>query len=225
MLNRVRLTLGLLFVFASALPLLAQNTSGSITGVVHDPTGAVIPGVKIVLINQEQGIEARQTVTNEVGLYVFSALPGATYTVLEEIGRLREVTFRAVGEGTGGSCDLDAFDQHYLHLFAWHAGRREVIGAYRLGPTDEILPDRGAVITSNVKHRLDDFWQDIFWIDRQQANSLSIIDRDSRIGCAKINANFQAHVQAPLVTAEGTRVMERHWFSVVTFPAPIASAA
>ena len=40
-------------------PLLAQNLSGSITGVVHDATGAIVPGVQIVLINQDQGIEAR----------------------------------------------------------------------------------------------------------------------------------------------------------------------
>ena len=58
--------------------------------------------------------------------------------VLEEIGRLRELTFRAVGEGTGKSCDLDAFDRHYLHLFVWNAEKREVVGAYRLGAADSI---------------------------------------------------------------------------------------
>ena len=81
----VRLTFGLAILLAFALPVLSQNTSGSITGAVQDPSGAVIPGVRIVLINQDQGIEARQTVTNEVGLYVFSALPGATYTVTAEL--------------------------------------------------------------------------------------------------------------------------------------------
>src|SRR5688572_27349512 len=81
----VRLTFGLAIVLMCALPVFAQNTSGSITGVVQDPSGAVIPGVRIVLLNQDQGIEARQTVTNEVGLYVFSALPGATYTVSAEL--------------------------------------------------------------------------------------------------------------------------------------------
>jgi len=63
----------------------AQNTSGSITGVVQDATGAVIPGVQVSLTNQEQGVEARQTVTNEAGIYVFSALPAATYTVTAEL--------------------------------------------------------------------------------------------------------------------------------------------
>src|SRR5437870_11718808 len=62
-----------LFAFNSSL--LAQNTSGSITGVVQDATGAVIPGATVSLINQEQGTAARTTVTNEAGNYLFSALP------------------------------------------------------------------------------------------------------------------------------------------------------
>ena len=58
--------------------------------------------------------------------------------VLAEIGRLREVTFRAVGEGTGKGTDLDVFDKHYLHLFLWNAARQEVAGAYRLARTDVV---------------------------------------------------------------------------------------
>ncbi|WP_243311866.1 lysophospholipid acyltransferase family protein [Fundidesulfovibrio agrisoli] len=63
--------------------------------------------------------------------------------VLREIGRLREATFRKVGEGTGSSCDLDSFDTFYSHVFIWNAKEREVVGAYRLGRTDEILAERG----------------------------------------------------------------------------------
>src|SRR5712675_2342446 len=71
--------------FASPLSLFSQGTSGTITGVVQDATGALIPGVQVVLINQEQGAASRQTVTNEVGIYLFSALPAATYTVTAEL--------------------------------------------------------------------------------------------------------------------------------------------
>ena len=63
--------------------------------------------------------------------------------VLPEIGRLRELTFRPVGEGTGRARDLDRFDAHYLHLLIWNEETSEVVGAYRLGPTDEILPRYG----------------------------------------------------------------------------------
>ena len=63
--------------------------------------------------------------------------------LMREIGRLRELTFRQAGEGTGKPLDLDDFDRHYLHLFIWRKGTREVVGAYRLGQSDKILKNFG----------------------------------------------------------------------------------
>jgi putative hemolysin len=63
--------------------------------------------------------------------------------LLREIGRLRETTFREVEEGTGKAVDLDRFDAHYMHLFAFSRRDRHLVGAYRLGASDEILPRRG----------------------------------------------------------------------------------
>jgi putative hemolysin len=63
--------------------------------------------------------------------------------VLEEIGRLRELTFRAAGEGTGEARDLDRFDPYYLHLFLWNSEKREIAGAYRLGNVPRILARYG----------------------------------------------------------------------------------
>src|SRR6185503_10042881 len=54
-------------------------------------------------------------------LEVYLAAASQIPQTLREIGRLRELTFRAAGEGTGKSLDLDRFDGHYLHLFVWHA--------------------------------------------------------------------------------------------------------
>lgn len=62
---------------------------------------------------------------------------------LQEIGRLREITFREVGEGTGREIDLDRFDPHYVHLFVWNKVKQHIVGAYRLGLSDEILATRG----------------------------------------------------------------------------------
>jgi len=56
--------------------------------------------------------------------------------ILPEIGRLRELTFRRVGEGTGLARDYDRFDQRYQHLFVWDQQRRQIAGAYRVGATD-----------------------------------------------------------------------------------------
>lgn len=58
--------------------------------------------------------------------------------VMNEIGRLREISFRAVGEGTGKARDLDVFDDWYLHVFVWQRSRGQVLGAYRLCMTDVV---------------------------------------------------------------------------------------
>lgn len=63
--------------------------------------------------------------------------------LLDEIGRLRELTFREVGEGTGEPTDLDRFDVYYRHLFMWDRKARKIVGSYRIGATDEILQSRG----------------------------------------------------------------------------------
>jgi putative hemolysin len=93
------------------------------------------------------------------GLETFLASAQQIPQLLREIGRLRERTFRAVGEGTGRAIDLDRFDQDYLHLFLWRPERREVIGAYRLGPTDRLLArgGLGALYTSTLFEMDQDF--------------------------------------------------------------------
>ncbi len=80
-----------------------------------------------------------------------SANPRGFDHILDEIGRLREVTFRKVGEGTGRARDLDAYDDYYSHLFVWDKKKGELIGAYRLGLTDEIVAKKGVkgLYTSN----------------------------------------------------------------------------
>jgi putative hemolysin len=76
-------------------------------------------------------------------LRVYCAEAAELPHALPEIGRLRETTFRAAGEGTGRAADLDAFDAHYRHLFLWDAARSRVAGAYRLAVTTDVLPAHG----------------------------------------------------------------------------------
>lgn len=80
-------------------------------------------------------------------LQVFAVEAGRIPLTLREIGRLREQTFREVGEGTGGVADLDAFDASYLHLFLWHRTRQQVVGAYRLR---EVGPGGGRLYTETL---------------------------------------------------------------------------
>ncbi len=75
--------------------------------------------------------------------------------ILQEIGRLREITFREVQEGTGRSIDLDTFDNYYVHLFVWNVKNQEVVGSYRMGRTDVIFDRYG--VTGLYTHTLFDY--------------------------------------------------------------------
>ncbi|MRX40755.1 GNAT family N-acetyltransferase [Flavobacterium sp. LC2016-23] len=74
---------------------------------------------------------------------VFFARAKAVPNILHEIGRLREITFREVGEGTNESIDLDKFDQYYHHMFLWDDETKKIAGAYRMGLGSEIYPKFG----------------------------------------------------------------------------------
>lgn len=78
----------------------------------------------------------------------------ADSVVLREIGRLRELTFRKVGEGVGMRRDLDSFDPHYEHLVLWDARALRIAGSYRLGHAGRLLAERGmqGLYTSNLFH-------------------------------------------------------------------------
>ena len=63
--------------------------------------------------------------------------------ILRELGRLREITFREVGEGTNEPTDLDEFDQYYHHLFLWDEEQKKIAGAYRMGLGSVIFQKQG----------------------------------------------------------------------------------
>ena len=64
-------------------------------------------------------------------------------SVMKEIARLREKTFRKAGEGTGYSFDSDPFDNWYYQIFAWDSKSQKIAGGYRLGVADEIIKQKG----------------------------------------------------------------------------------
>lgn len=80
---------------------------------------------------------------NQARFDVFLAESREIPCLMHEIGRLREIAFRAVGEGSGKALDLDRFDEHYLHLILWDREADAVAGGYRLGCTDRILREHG----------------------------------------------------------------------------------
>lgn len=63
--------------------------------------------------------------------------------ILTELGRLREITFREVGEGTNNELDLDKYDKYYHHMFLWDSETEKICGAYRMGLGAEIYKKYG----------------------------------------------------------------------------------
>jgi putative hemolysin len=78
--------------------------------------------------------------------------------LLQEIGRLRELTFRQVGEGTGRSRDLDDFDPHYQHILVWDADALRIAGAYRVARGAQALARAGlaGLYTASLFRYADD---------------------------------------------------------------------
>jgi len=91
------------------------------------------------LADEIAGLSPEQSLAAHGEYTVYEAAASQIPSLLREIGRLREITFRHAGEGTGASADLDEFDQHYRHLFLWNRETREMVGAYRFARTDEVI--------------------------------------------------------------------------------------
>jgi len=99
--------------------------------------------------------------------------------VLHEIGRLREITFREVGEGTNESLDLDRFDKYYHHMFLWDDDTKQIAGAYRMGLGSEIFP----------KYGIDGFYlQELF---RFEPELHDMMNKSIEMGRAFITKDFQ----------------------------------
>ncbi len=99
----------------------------------------VNPMIEEVNVLRENGDRMMESKNYEVFFASADKIPNLLY----EIGRLREITFREVGEGTNNSIDLDDFDKHYHHLFLWDSLKKRLVGAYRMGLGDTIYKKYG----------------------------------------------------------------------------------
>lgn len=99
--------------------------------------------------------------------------------VLHEIGRLREITFREIGEGTNKSIDLDKYDQYYHHMFLWDDEAQKIAGAYRMGLGTEIYQ----------KYGIDGFYlQELF---RFETELHTMMQKSIEMGRAFITSEYQ----------------------------------
>ena len=108
---------------------------------VQEPVAAAGPAED--LAEELNRLPGGRCLIENAELAVYLAQANETPRMLEELGRLREITFRAAGEGTGKKRDLDRFDAYYWHVLLWHKGKQQLVGAYRAGDTQKILAELG----------------------------------------------------------------------------------
>ena len=137
-----------------------QNGSDKMEPICEAPQGSV-------MCAEIAALPPIQKLAEGGNMQVFYATAKQIPWILQEIGRLREITFRDTGEGTGKAIDLDQFDEHYHHLFVWNQDREEIIGAYRLGLADKIVEQFGikGLYTSTLfkykRHLVDSLYPSI----------------------------------------------------------------
>jgi putative hemolysin len=115
----------------------------------------IVRSISSKLIEQEvdnlRGYDCRLLESKNYEVFLVSAdkIPN----ILKELGRLREITFREIGEGTNNAIDLDSCDSYYHHMFLWDNTTKKIAGAYRMGLGSKIF----------AKYGIDGFYlQDLF---------------------------------------------------------------
>jgi putative hemolysin len=104
---------------------------------------AIAPAIQAEDLDKEIANLSSYQVCSERNYEVYICPATAIPNILKEIGRLREITFREIGEGTNKQTDLDEYDIYYYHLFLWDKESRMIVGAYRIGKGDEIFYSMG----------------------------------------------------------------------------------
>ncbi|GAB4152456.1 MAG: GNAT family N-acetyltransferase [Planctomycetota bacterium] len=115
--------------------------SGKHKAIVQEEVAKPLPHEQV--LEELANIRSKALLLTSMGFEVYCARGSDIPTIMLEIARLREETFRIVGEGTGFSLDTDDFDNYYYHLFVWDPNKEAMVGAYRLGLADEILDTKG----------------------------------------------------------------------------------
>lgn len=97
---------------------------------------------KVQLVQELERLDP-SAILLEQGEFTVYCVPSAQIPLMmQEIGRVREISFRAVGEGSGHACDVDGYDEYYWQLFVWNREQSELVGAYRMGLVDRIVAEK-----------------------------------------------------------------------------------
>jgi putative hemolysin len=124
-------------------PKILDNISSSLK-TTKTPKNIVTPVENGLMIKEVEALRENDSRLLQSKNYeVFLAQADNIPNILREIGRLREITFREIGEGTNEAIDLDVFDNYYHHMFLWDNEKNRLVGAYRMGLGSQIYKRYG----------------------------------------------------------------------------------
>ena len=161
-------------------PKMLDNISNTLKTPPKPPKSIAIRGntetmIKEVELLRKEDFRLLESKNYEVFLTPANKIPN----ILHEIGRLREITFREVGEGTNEAIDLDNFDNYYHHMFLWDTSTNKIAGAYRMGLGSKIFAQYG----------IDGFYlQDLF---RFEPELYKMMSQSIEMGRAFIIKSYQ----------------------------------
>jgi len=121
--------------------LVKKTSNTKATGTISTPITQ--SNNKELITNEINRLVETHTLFRQGPFTLFFAHPKELKYVMEEIGRLREITFREVGEGTNKALDVDQYDTYYRQLFIWDHEQETIVGAYRIGMGEEIITKYG----------------------------------------------------------------------------------
>lgn len=160
-------------------PKILKNISSSIK-ISKAPKKIITPVNPLIMRSEVDDLRAKDFRLLQSKNYEVYLAPAATIpNILREIGRLREITFREIGEGTNKAIDLDHFDTYYHHMFLWDTEAECLAGAYRMGLGTEIYEAFG----------IDGFYlQDLFRFEPELHDMMS---KSIELGRAFIIKQYQ----------------------------------
>lgn len=160
-------------------PKILKNISSSIK-ISKAPKKIITPVNPLIMRSEVDDLRAKDFRLLQSKNYEVYLAPAATIpNILREIGRLREITFREIGEGTNKAIDLDHFDTYYHHMFLWDTEADCLAGAYRMGLGTEIYEAFG----------IDGFYlQDLFRFEPELHDMMS---KSIELGRAFIIKQYQ----------------------------------
>lgn len=189
------------------------NKSGNIAGCKSRLQPLVSGSDKAVMIREISNLVDGALLYENEEFAVYSSRSRFIPNIVREIGRLREETFREVGEGTGKALDLDPFDNYYNHLFMWNKVNCEVVGAYRIGKIDRIVRAYG--IGGLYTHTLFEY----------KPNAIKKIGSALEMGRSFIRKDYQRNYSSLLMLWKGIGryVVKNPRYKVLLGPVSISS--